>query len=150
MKKKTKKKNSTMRLVLDPCHCHLFIQKTWSALPLMRIPMPPLTRYLNLFMSLVNDHFWKTNNEALLFHEKHQLAAHVHLVAHKSPCRASFHLLKGGNLKSLQAITFPSFFSHHIYRIYQLPPTFSVVPPQQFHHTNLTLLLITNLQYRYR
>ena len=81
-----------MRPQLDPCHCHLFIQKTWNAPATYEnshatIDLSSII-YLNLFMSLVNCHFWKRNNEGPLLHEKHQLATHVHPTAHTSPYRA--------------------------------------------------------------
>ena len=133
------KKKSTMRPQLDVTATYLF-RKLEVPLPLMKIPMPPLTFIHHLFKPLYVISELPTFGRGVMkphFSTKSIKSQPIYTWQHMSHhAGASFHLKKTTTLKSLQAITFPSFFSHHIYRVNQLRSP-SVVPPQQFHHMGL-------------
>ena len=79
---------------------NLFKKKTWSAATYEKyhVTMPPLTFHHSLFKLSYVLSEWpllEDGERSPISPLKQQPAAHVHPAAHKSPCRASFHFLKG-------------------------------------------------------
>ena len=79
---------------------NLFKKKTWSVATYEKyhVTMPPLTFHHSLFKLSYVLSEWpllEDGERSPISPLKQQPAAHVHPTAHKSPCRASFHFLKG-------------------------------------------------------
>ena len=126
-----------MRPQLDVTATYLF-RKLEVPLPLMKIPMPPLTFIHHLFKPFHVISELPTFGRGVMkphFSTKRIKLQPIYTWQHMSHhAKASFHLQKTTTLKFMQAITFPSFFSHHIYRVNQLPP-----PPQWCHLNSSTI-----------
>ena len=134
-----------MRPQLDVTATYLF-RKLEVLLPLMKIPMPPLTLIHHLFKPLhviselptfgrgvMKPHFSTKRIKSQPIYTWQHISHHV---------EASFHLQKTTTLKSVQAITFPSFFSHHIYQVNQFH---APLPPLQWCHLNSSTIRASNV-----